>query len=315
MIKDMLFFHAHGIHKHIMPSDAAFPSILYFSYYYTYIDSLLLVLGLGILLGALKWENKLLIGILLSAVTVINLSNAAHTDEGVRDTINQHWYDSEDKIIANSLAVQKIRSAARRNAPVYLSFPSGSKAMFERRQRSAFEPWVIDPLAEKEQLSPDFTHYASLLMVQYLKAIEEGKFIISLNNAPVGNNDKDGTELLRAKSLYDVVSGDNIDLKALTNFTGQAAPQSWEGKPIATVLDLSAVHGQKELVLFVKGGSQIILKNEHHSVSLRQAYGYSYQMFRVPLKPFLLERSPKITFAVVPATPISKGSVWGPFAR
>lgn len=308
LAKDMLFFHAYGIHKHIMPVDAKFPSILYFSYYYPYIDSLLLVLALGLLLGALKWENKLVVGILLAAVTVMNFSNASHTDEGVRDTVKLHWYDREDVIVGNSLAVQKVRAVATKTEPAYLSFPSGSKPMFIRRQRSAFEPWVIDPLAEKEKLSPDFPHYVSFILVQYLKAFEDGKFIVDLQNIPASKR------IPEAKYFYDVVSQEQVDLTALNKFSGNIESPTWEGHPVATAVSLKNVTEQ-ELIIFVKGASTIVIKNDQHSVTLQQTYGHSYQMFRVPVQPFLSGNSLKATLAIVPATPISKCSVWGPFAR
>lgn len=268
-VKAVLLPHYYGYHDYIMPVYPGkggfwlpFPTMLYFSCYYSYFDLFLIVLALSVLLQQAFHKNPRRCLYALLFVTIINASNAIHWKEGVAGMIRYHrLFDMTNEAVIPK--IQKIQDVLSQNPgrPVYVSFPSGSQPVFKRRYE-LIEEFIQkgDPLAYKFGLNPKFYNYATILPVKYLRSIEEGRVIISLQNAgPLALSEN---ELSAAGLFYDVEKEVLLDLDQLKR---------------------KKAGEKRRLVFFVKGGAQITLKAGDSSVTVQQDYGYSYQMFDIPL--------------------------------
>ena len=68
-------------------------------------------------------------------------------------------------------------------------------------------------------------------------------------------------------------------------------------------------------VLFVKGGAEIFVGTPEKVLRFRQVYGYSYQVFQIPLNELQQALPESVYLIVKPATPDSTVTVWGPFIK
>lgn len=280
-LKAVLFPHPFSYHRIIMPPYVKFPSLLFFSYYYTYVDAVLFSLALGLWLCTLpnKQQGRLLL-ILATLITVLNLANVAQWKKGVRDTIAFHSnalnLDDSRKI----LDIPKHLSARPGKKAVYLSFPSGTKKICTIDLEKNTGVTIFDPDAPKQNLLPNYRTYNLILPVLFLKCIERGECIISLKNtAPPASGQ--GTKLQDANYFYDVFNERGFDLTQLGSaFAEQAAITATE--PVQRTLEINS-QGNKRIIFFVQGAADIRLKAAQGTIQLKQDFGYSYQFFEVDL--------------------------------
>ena len=315
LIKSIGFPHPYGVHTYIMGWGTSFPSLLFFNYYYTYVDSCLIVIALGYLMGQLPGKKTKTGIFLLLVVLIVNASNGFHAQEGIKDAVNQHsYYKTGQRNIPKIVGIQRIKQLAG-NAPVYLSFPSGSLPVFSRYLSSESNVWEKDPEAKHQQLFPDFIDYNSIVLVQYLKMIEERQLIVSLRNVPSMRSFAEGEEICAAHYFYDVHKNIWQDLNAL-HTAGKAKEVFGEvskGRNIEKNMDMPADVRNARLIFFVKGGSFVHVHIGSKTISLRQNYGYAYQIFRIALDSCKPSPSDKIKVLITAADDRTPVTLWGPF--
>ena len=269
-LKTILLPHNAGYHIHFMPEGTVFPSLLFFSYYYVYIDAALLSIFVGVC-GKEAFAQKNAQLILLAFVTLWSVSNAVHLKNGPADVLAFNYFHTPDrqKIVENVKAIDPL-IAQKKNLPVYLSFPAGdSKTLHGRRH---------DPV-------PGL--YGRMIPARLLRFVEEGKVIVSYDNAAARIPFAYPDELSNAKYFYDVIKRAGLDLELLRQENGLV-----KFSPAAISGDLSLVRtfvvqgpSAKKIILFIKGGAAFILRYGGKEERGVQLYGASYQMFQFDVDP------------------------------
>ncbi len=263
--KAFLIPHTNGVHRVIMPPETKFPSLLFFSYYYTYFDSLLLCLIFGLLLKQfLVSKEKFLI--VLIAVGIVSLSNTAHLKDGPGDSLQFMMWKQNHKWATEQITRVRSFLQKKNTCPVYLSFPTMESAVFKVSYNA-------------RETGERF--YSACVLSMYLRALEDGRAIVSLWNARPKGLPLSVDELSAAKSFLDIPSGELIDLKELQNsmMAGDMRPRMIRA-PIKTItVDVPAAKARKVL-FFIKGYAEFSLEAGGKFISGGQTYGYAYQVFK-----------------------------------
>jgi len=313
ILKAILLPHNRGLHEFIMPQGTKFPCTLFFSFYYPYIDLILIVIALTIMLARQDRRPKLFI-LTLIAATVINTSNFLHAQEGVTETLAYHgYYQTHQKVTLKILAVRDILPRVKKQGPAYLSFPSGTREYYSR-QLVVQNIWDVDPEAYNQQLLPDFINYGNLLPVMYLRALEKGELLMSLKNILPLKGLGRASGLSAARFFYDVPTSLWLDLSPIKERYGISAlyPQRVNSVPLVRELQLP-VSLQGDVVCFVKGAAIVTVKGENGSKEFRQRYGYSYEMFLLPFQKWSKFASNTLTWTFLPVDQNDPPEVIGPF--
>ncbi|MDP2654124.1 MAG: hypothetical protein Q8Q08_08850 [Candidatus Omnitrophota bacterium] len=262
-----------------------FPSIFYANYYYTYPASIMACLWLGLGLSRTILTRKPLVLASMLLITVINLSNFRHKDQLVETPLKIHGYHQTHRpIIPHILALEKKLPGLLKSGPVYLSFPSGSRPVFQRKL-GAKDLWSIDPVAHHQELLPSFASYSTLIPVAFLRRIERGDLVMSLQNVSATTAPGSTPEPFRARWFCDVPRGVCLDLTGIKN----SQPEEHRSLKIIkkdTLHRTIAAPKPKpydRCVFFVKGAASIDVHGlSQEPIHLRQRYGNSFQMFEVP---------------------------------
>lgn len=162
-----------------------------------------------------------------------------------------------------------IRKVLSRNQPpVYLSFPSGDNAVLRGRFGDG-----------------NWTTMASYIPVMYLRALEDGRAIMSLDNVDREGKYEKGHELLKAKTFFDVQKGRVIDLENIKrkNKLSDLLPMKIDGMTQKTFNIPQMKSGQDTLVFFIKGKADLLFLIDNKRLVSKQTYGQSYQMFLLKL--------------------------------
>lgn len=299
----------------IMPPDTVFPSTLYFGYYYSYCEAMLVTIA-----GGLLWmktnpfdKNFFLLGLL--AVSAISASNLLHVRQAIQPALETHgFYRSHQHAIPHILQIEHLDD--NQKSPIYLSFPSGSRPYFSRPY-SGPDIWVRDPAGQRQQLSPYFMNYASIIPVHYLREMEAGRLLMSLKNVQPPQPFPDGEELKQARFFYDVPNHELLDLAPFKKISGLEGlnPIRSQSASILKAISLTAQDRGQELLIFVKGAARVTVQSVGIKQVARQRYGYSYQLFRFPMKDFLDDEGSVLEVIVSPVEDGGTFDVVGPFLK
>ena len=315
IFKALLFPHNRGLHDFIMPPGTRFPCTLFFSFYYPYVDMILLAIVLAWRLGAGIGTQRRFFGV-LTVVTIISTSNYLHARESVNDVLAHHgYYQTHQKVIPAILAVQDPLRFAESVGPVYLSFPSGSKSFYSRKL-VVENIWAEDPAAYEQELLPEFINYGNLLPVIYLRDLEQGRLIMSLKNAPLVDNGIPPADLASARLFYDVPEKRLLDLNALRKRYGPEAfePIIARGAVTRPLGDKGSFSNQK-ILCFVKGAARlaVVTAEGETLITSQQRYGYSYQLFLFSPTEWKKSFSGKLYLMITPFPSDHEITVLGPF--
>ncbi len=267
LVKALLLPHNSGFHTQIMPPGTVFPSLLFFSYYYTYCEAVLMALWTGLFLNAALARYPRLFPIVMVCVLSLGVSTAVHLKNGPEDTLRFHhlWDPHRQQIAKNVLELETYLHQTR-NLPVYASFKSGDLPLARGR--------LVD-----EQIIPG--RYCQYVLLRYLRDIEAGRLIISLKNIrPSKGLETD--ELSQANLFVDLARRQVYDLKQLRDDVGAAQMMPTVlTAPRMKSLMVSDTKAQ-EVVFFIKGRAHFMLEaNGSKGVADEQTYGQSYEMFRL----------------------------------
>ncbi len=317
LIKAVLLPHPYGIHKAIMGANTEFPTLLFFNYYYTYIDITLLIIAFSFLLTDCIHSRKLNSVLMLLAISIMGISNALHANEGIKDAILQHSYYQTGNRNLNKIVSLHDYCPLTRYGSIYLSFPSGSQPIFKRFPSTETEAWKMDPQAKKQNLLLDFFDYGSILLPQYLKLIEEKKFIVSLQNISSMSSYKNGNELLSARYFYDVHQNIFLDLDKIKKLRHslESTQPIVSAQRLETLISINSERKTEGIIFFVKGGADISLKTENEEIQTKQDYGFSYKIFNVPLNMFKNLNINSILLTIKPFDSNPNITLWGPFIQ
>ncbi len=287
------------VHPYIMPADTVFPSMMYFSYYYVYIESFLVIFILTFGIFAYRENIKILL-LLMIAVTWINFNNTINAPRGLADTLKFHGLDAPPRkqIVENIKELQRIFSGPYEK-PMYLSLFVGDSALVDGR--FGFEKtWPV---------------YTAYLLTMFLPQLEKNDAIISLENIKLKNKFNHLPELVRAESFYDVMTRQYVDLKSLKNSYGDESlmPKIIEGGDWTSLPVLSIDDIKGDYIFFVKGFAEIRLQFNERIVDLKQGYGESYQLFSYSLQKDTADFKLNVQMRIRPILPYNKVDVVGPF--
>lgn len=309
-IRAFLLPNSYGMQEFIMPSHATFASFLYYTYYYTYPDAVLIILVLALQLNKTFLNKPLNFIFALILISAIQLSNVLHMRQNIDSTLKFHSeYFTNQNIIPAVLDLAR-KSSMLKGEPVYLSFPSGSKDRFARIGKKTLGSVDLD--AYTSPLLMDYFNYETIIPTRFLKTIEEGKMIISSDNilSLLGQNNQN--ELQRARYFFNVPKGEVYDLNAIVAAHGEESLTEHTTKDDVFQMAIPLNNTKKAYVcFFVKGGAYITLNNSSSSVKYIQDFGQAYQMFIVDNE--MLYGLEPITFRVTPMFVNKSVSIIGPF--
>ncbi|MDA2935552.1 hypothetical protein MYX82_14635, partial [Acidobacteria bacterium AH-259-D05] len=270
-LKSFLLVHNAGVHSVFMPEGTVFPSLLFFSYYYVYCETIFLSMLAGILLTPLLSKRGNYV-FLLSLITLIGVSNVVHLRNGPKDALEFHgWHqDGWQDVVKSVLLVRQFLSDDRRG-PVYLSIPSGRDTLMKARIGDG-----------------EYSVVGEAIPTMYLRSLEKGRAIISLENVKVSVPFNSHEELQKAGIFIDVgkIPLETYDLELIKRekgierlipieITRDSAP-----KEFALTLDGET----RSIVFFVKGNAEFRLgMNESVVTSGEQTYGQSYQILKLDI--------------------------------
>ena len=261
-LKAFLLPHDSGVHSLLMPTEAFFPTLLFFGYYYTYVDAILLVVLVSLSLNAFILDAKKLL-FLLIALTIISISNFGHLKEGPKDALVFHdWNKESMQESVGSILKTREMVSSQELWPIYLSFTSGNEALLKGRRYDGLRYL-----------------YARIIPVMYLRSIEQGRVIISLENAKAKNSFPTPYELLNAKYFLDCVSGVLYDLRKIKQQYGVESLIPREMEAPLTINAQKTNRPVDHVVFFIKGEAKFVLTYNGQQVNGDQYYGHSYQMF------------------------------------
>ncbi len=311
-LKALMLPHTYGIHPYIMPAHATFPSLLFFSHYYSYPETVFLALILGLLLDQAIKQRKGFFFIALILVSIVNISNVIHFQEGIRPSLEfQKNYLLPPTISSRILSVRNYINRLKNQGAIYLSFPSGSRNIFHRRLSERWGIRGLDLQADQAQLDPDFFHYASVLPVMYVRSLEKGICIMSLENVKHPYAFQNLDELSQSQFFLDVPNLKLIDLSVLKEqrHADRFVPHDFQNQ--AWTMELS-IKENDQIILFIKGPASLELKVNEQKIETRQIYGQSYQLFEFSYRlPDALPHS--LHLKIVPILPEYPIKVIGPF--
>lgn len=312
-IKAIIAPHNRGVHPFIMPEGTRFPCTLFFSFYYPYVEMILCSIILGLLLAPSLQRQKIFLWV-LAGISVINLSNFWHRNEGLKETLVNHgYYSTHQHVIPSILAIQN-QLKQHKSSSFYLSFPSGSKPYYSR-PLVVHNIWDVDPNAYTEQLRPEFINYGNLLPILYLRPLEKGRLLMSLHNVPPPKNHHDSSAFTSAQFFYDVPRGWKIDLQALAQQYGQEALRPIvSAHSVEREITITEGREKQNLLFFIRGAASFSLEDSDGKVLAqgRQRYGYSYELFSFPLSN-LSPGASKIILRAAAVAPSKEMAVVGPF--
>ncbi|MCK5180057.1 MAG: hypothetical protein KAR32_11045 [Candidatus Omnitrophica bacterium] len=269
LIKAVILVHNGGYHKFIMPETTVLPSLFFFSYYYVYAEAVLLSIIIGLLMDVKAINDKKVVFYLCLA-GFIGLSNTLHLKKGPKDALMFHGWDQEHRVsmVDNIIALQKVIKNEQYQ-PLYLSFPC-----------------INEPLLRGKIMEQSVPYYVKPILVMFLKEIEEGRTIVSLENIKPEKPFPSGEELRNADYFYDVIKKDTIDLRAVREEKGLDSLKSFRvrrGVPqVKLRFDLKS--DDRHFLFFVKGKARIdIGLGQRPPVQVFQVFGYSYQVFRADI--------------------------------
>ena len=283
--KLFLLPHNAGFHPFIMPSTTIFPSLLFFSYYYPYCESLLCSISLGTFLNHTLSNNRnFIIG--LCMVTFINLSSLIHLpQEGIKDTLLFHFWNkkyksevAERKQAAENVLSVRLQLRRPSSRPLYLSFPAGNQTIFTRKLLT------INPENFHPALDRRFPFFDTMIPIMYLRDIEKGDVVISLKNVKSKKPQNPDFELANARLFFDVPTNKKYSLEILrqernSNFT----PRIITNTVFEESINLPPGNGSSYVVFFIKGGADFRFQTGKGMVDGQQTYGQSYQIFSFPI--------------------------------
>ncbi|MCB9757079.1 MAG: hypothetical protein H6753_01490 [Candidatus Omnitrophica bacterium] len=286
------------VHPYLMPTDTVFPSMLYFPYYYVYVESVLLILVLMFWLFAYQ-DNWRVLALIMIAVVVISASNVSHAPHSIDSALQFHQLETVErkKLFANIQEFKKVLAQKKRQ-PVYVSSPVGND----------------NPVDGRFGFDAEWSVYTAYLLTMFLPQLQQQQVITSLENIPLGGTFFDQNELLKAKSFYDIVTRQSVDLKFLKEHYGLAqsavhlvAGKNWQ----EFSQDLDAFNGG-DLIFFIKGQSDFILQFGSNSSTMEQTYGQSYQLFWVKVDPQNSDKPLPMLLKVQPRLQEQSSIVIGP---
>lgn len=275
----------------LMPDDATAPTLLYFSYYYTYPFAVLITLFGGLLLIGSKLRTSGQLCLLL-AVTLVSSSNYFHSLTGPQDALQFHqWTPDKIQIAKQILAADAFRKANKSQQPIYLSFPTGTSRQIQP-----------DPI---QCMTPDVSRvYACITPILYLRYLEDGQFVMSAENVPRRAPSSPGNELLEARLFYDVPTGAWLDMGKLLPFAEDKIQIHTVTGTANNAFSLPASHNQSHnLIIFIRGSCQIELSGNQNSISGSQTYGQSYQYVEIPVSALSQGEDSRIVLTVNPDPP------------
>ena len=264
VIKAILLPHNSGVHGvPLMPEGTFFPSLLFFSYYYTYCESALFAVLAGLFLNGVLRRYSWTYGLALACSVLIGLSAAVHLKNGPEDTMRFHllWDPWRQQPAKNVLMLER-QLINKSNVPIYTAFNSNGADQFKGR--------IVD-------VAPKPYSSCYYVFLRHLEDIKNGKVITSLSNVRRG-------ELSSANTFTDMENGEVYDLNRIKQKYGSNAlsPVAIGPKHIRSMMVTDPQ--VKEVVFFVKGLSYFIVQLNNKEIRLEQTYGTSYQMFRFVLK-------------------------------
>ncbi|MCK5259512.1 MAG: DUF2029 domain-containing protein [Candidatus Omnitrophica bacterium] len=297
-LKAVVLPHPSGLHSHIMPKSAVFPSLFYFSYYYVYAEAALLTIVIWLLMGPKAINNKKAV-LFLCLAFFIGLSNTLHLKNGPKNTMTFHGWDDEFQVSAfeTMIGLKKV-IRDERYQPVYLSFPSNEESLVCGKDPHQTASFFIKPV-----------------LIMYLKDIEEGRAIVSLENIKPDKPFPREEELLKAEYFYDLVNKRMIHLGAIRQDKGKGSlrPVLVRGEDQKARVQIELKQGDRSLLVFVKGSAQIDFSAGQKPVGrMFQVFGYSYQAFLLDMKPVGENRSQQVDITITPKDPGQGISVVGP---
>ncbi len=247
----------------------------------------------------------------------MNISNLKHAKENISPALEFHgYYSTHQNVIPHILPIKKKLSSID-NGPMYLSFPSGSRSnfTFKRDSKSAWSLWDQDPQAFNQQIPPDFAHYNMILPVLFLKAIENGKIIVSLENAKPKTISRRDDELLTARYFYDVPNHQFLHLGFIKKSYAEnkSILQTIRDQPATYSLTISPDMDHFRCIFFVKGASQLYLTKNTTKIAFRQRYGCSYQMFNFLVSDLKLKRPRELILTISSEDKEHGSQFLGPF--
>ncbi|MBI4309743.1 MAG: hypothetical protein HY591_05380 [Candidatus Omnitrophica bacterium] len=287
-VKAFLLPHNSGVHTPpLMPQGTVFPSLFFFSYYYTYGEAVLFALIAGLFLNGALAKHRAMPAAALVLSLFIGLSSAIHLKDGPEDTLRYHllWEPHRQRIVKNVLDLEKFL-ARKNDLPVYVSFKSGDYPL--ARGRLSEHPLIP-------------SRYCQYVLLRYLRDIEAGRVIISLKNArplkPLPYPD----ELSNARFFLDMATGQTCDLQAVRQKYGLEGMSpnivTKPGMKSLLVTDPQA----KEVIFFIKGRAQFFLEaNNTHRATGEQTYGQAYEMVRLSFKDAGLQAPITINLLIAP---------------
>ncbi len=298
LAKTLLMPHM-AVFSYFMPADAVFPSMLYFTFYYVYIESFLFILAIIFLLFSYR-ENFKILAVLMGCVTVINFSNVVNMPRGVEATLKFHGLDTVErkKGVERARELRKFLSAPH-DRPVYLSALSGNQPLIDGR--FGFETsWPV---------------YTAYILTMFLPELEKGEIIVSLDNVRPQRVFSSKDELVNANAFYDMASQQFVDLRYLKKTYGVASL-----KPRAifagdgSLVDSRPIEALKgDYIFFVKGLADIRLQLNDQSFDFKQDYGEAYKLIMFELKKDSLDYKLESQLHIRPVLPYTKVDLVGPF--
>ena len=268
ILKAFLLPHNSGVHKIIMPAGTVFPSLFFFSYYYPYADAMLLGIIAALSLNPVASDSRYRLLVLIM-ITVMSSSNIVHLKDGPEDILKfTGWRKTRYRQNTNkNILILKRYINNPLLCPVYLSLPSGNEEIVKAQ-------WADAP----------YNEHAKVVLLQYLRSIEEGKIILSLKNARPKEPFKSENELFQARTFLDVRLMEKCNLEELKQSAGKESftPRAIEHESLK--FEITPVADSKTIVFFLKGETEFTLSfNDGKMFKGKQDYGQTYQIFQFPV--------------------------------
>ena len=266
VVKAVFVPHFFGHHRFVMPPDARFPSLLFFSWYYVYPEAVFFAFLPALILKE-RMQNERQWVLILGLVTIMNFSNVYHLKNGPPDALAFHSWDDpyKRKAAEDILAIKKVLNLEKK---VYLSFPSGDKQLSQIKRMEPFEL------------------YLQIIPVMYIRAFEQGRCFMSLKNVLTGDTASDDG-LSQADLFYDVVDRQIYDLAGMRS---RAATEGFTSKMFRQPLsEEKTFDGQNpfNITFFLKGRARIslVLNGQEIQIGKENLYGQSYKLFHFSFQP------------------------------
>ncbi len=219
LMRAVLLPNSYGVQSFIMSPQATFASFLYFSYYYTYPDAALMILIFGLQINRTFIKNQRNFIVIFALVTVILLSSVMHLFESVKDTLEYHSFYFTNQNVIPSINLFVKEYSQLKESPLYLSFPSGSNKRFARIGKKTLGS--MDLKTYKSPLLMEYFNYCTIISVKFLRTIEEGRLIVSLDNVAAIKFKYLHNELAEARYFYDVYKNEVFDLNVIEGQKGK----------------------------------------------------------------------------------------------